>query len=88
MGHFTVRGTEESNLPQVPQPRLVLNTENGTILHEDLIPLVELVEESGGEVLVLETTTFEGGGVLGDEFECNLAFYGRFTFSELSGRLL
>ena len=29
LGHFTVRGTEESNLPQVPQPRLVLNTENG-----------------------------------------------------------
>jgi hypothetical protein len=31
LGHFTVRGTEESSLPRVPQPRLDLNTENGTI---------------------------------------------------------
>ena len=30
LGHFTVRGTEESTLPRVPQPRLDLNTENGT----------------------------------------------------------
>ena len=29
LGHFTVRGTEESTLPRMPQPRLVLNTENG-----------------------------------------------------------
>jgi hypothetical protein len=29
LGHFTVRGTEESTLPRMPQPRLDLNTENG-----------------------------------------------------------
>jgi hypothetical protein len=32
LGHFAVRGTEESNLPRVPQPRLDWNTENGTEL--------------------------------------------------------
>jgi hypothetical protein len=36
LGHFTVRGTEESNLPRMPQPRLDLNTENGIIAYQEM----------------------------------------------------